>query len=211
MKKIFLFTFLITLTACLVFAQDYDIRKLKWGMAFDDVKSAEDLGDDFFKTEEIMGIDVNINFGFDYRGLYSVIYSTRDKDFMTKVGDVLRKKYGNPKTGLDFSFLVQSKSLLKKYPEAVVNLYEKGNEAALEKIKNSDERKLIKTILTRRNMWTYGNTWVLLLDTPEVTVLSYWFKDHQLESKTKFVELIEELKKKVKKEKTKKAKEADKF
>jgi hypothetical protein len=212
MKKLFLFVIFVILVSSLLFCQDYDIRKLKWGMSFEEVKNSEKLGDDFFKTEELLGIKVEINFGFDYKGLYSVTYSTRSKDFAVKAGDVLRKKYGQPQTGLDYSFLMQSKQIMKQYPEAVVTMYEKGDKSLLASIRNGDERKLIRNALAKQDIWIYGNSMALLLNSPDVARLSYWSKSHQEESKKKFATFILEMKKKIKANKSKKKNDdTDKF
>jgi hypothetical protein len=48
MKKVFLLVFFMVLVSSVLFSQNYDIRKLRWGMSFEEVKSTEKLGDDFF-------------------------------------------------------------------------------------------------------------------------------------------------------------------
>jgi hypothetical protein len=211
MKKVFLFIFLAGLAASLVFPQDYDIRKLKWGMSFEDVKSAENLGDEFYKQEQLLGIQVEINFGFDYRGLYSVTYSTRDKEFGVKAGEVMRKKYGAPKSDLDYSFLMQSKVILMQHPKEVLAYMEKPDVTVLETISSGDERKLVRNVLTKQDIWQYGNSVALLLNSPDVAKLSYWSSSHFNGSKKKFASLVTELKSKLKKTVKKKSDEADKF
>jgi hypothetical protein len=212
MKKVFLLVFFMVLVSSVLFSQNYDIRKLRWGMSFEEVKSTEKLGDDFFKSEELLGNKVEINFGFDYKGLYSVTYSTRSKEFAIKAGDVLRKKYGKPQTGLDYSYLIHAKQIMKQYPEAIVETYEKGDVSALGSIRNGDERKLIRNALAKQDVWIYGNSMALLLNSPDVARLSYWSKNHQEESKKKFASFILELKKKIKDNKSKKkGDDTDKF
>jgi len=214
MKKAFLLVSILIFTSTfpVLLSQDYDIRKLSWGMSFEDVKRIERLGDDFFKQEELLGIKVEVNFGFDYRGLYSVTYSTRDKDFADKASEVLRSKYGEPKSGLDYSFIMESRVILKQYPEAVVDAYEKGDMEGLKEIKSGDERKLIRNALAKQEVWTYGNTQTLLLNSPDVVKLSYWSNSHQAESKKKFATFLEKLKQKIQDDKkNKKTDDTEKF
>lgn len=196
MKRIVFFLSLVLLLASLIYSQEYDIRKLKWGMPFDQVKQIEGLdNDELFKEDDLLGMKVDVNFGFDYRGLYAVIYSTRGSEFALKADDVLRKKYGAPTIGMDYSFIMQSKDLLKQYPEVVLALYEKNDASLLDTIKSEDERKLISNVLTKHNLWVYGNTVILLLKSSDITRLSYWYKVHQEESKKKFADLLITLKK----------------
>ena len=211
MKRLILFTVLVIIMSSLLVCQDYDIRKLKWGMPFEDVKQAEALGEDFFKQEELLGISVDVRFGFDYKGLYSVIYSTRGKEFAGKASEVLHKKYGKSDIGLDYSFIMQSRAILNQHSEEVVNTYEKGDMSYLDKIKNSDERKLIRNLLTKQAKWEFGNTVALLLDSPDVGSLSYWAKVHHYENKKKFAQLLVDLKIKNKKNAAKKTDDTDKF
>ncbi|MCP5050612.1 MAG: hypothetical protein GY940_25845 [bacterium] len=211
MKRVFLFFILTFIAASIALPQANDIRKLKWGMSFEDVQRIEELGDNFFKVEGLLGIQVETRFGFDYKGLYSVTYSTREKEFAVKAGERLRAKYGEPKTGLDYSFMMQSKIILNSHPEAVIKAYETGDFSTLEKINNRDERKLIRNILAKQEMWEYGNTVALLLNSPDVAKLSYWAKAHHNKSKKKFAQLVVELKNKIKKAAAKKDDDSDKF
>lgn len=194
-----------------VFSQDYDIRKLRWGMSFEAVKAAENLGDDFFKQEELLGIMVEINFGFDYKGLYSVTYSTRDKEFAVKAGDVMKKKYGEPGTSLDYPFILQSKIILKQYPKQVLEFYEKGDASSLDTVSSRDERKLIRNALAKQDIWHYGNTTALLLNSQDVAKLSYWSKPHFEENKKKFSDFLTELKSKIQQAPKKKTDDTEKF
>jgi len=212
MKKIIMLILVPFIMVLSLYPQEHDIRKLDWGMSFETVKQVEQLGDEFFKREALLGIEVDIRFGFDYRGLYSVTYSTRGKEFAVKAGNVMRGKYGDSTSGLDYSFLMQSKSILRLYPEAVVTIYEKKDFTSLEEIRNSDERKLIRNLLTPTDTWRYGNTVALLLSSPDVVMLSYWSKVHQDESKIKFFDLMKELKKMaIKEAEIKKADDREKF
>lgn len=211
MKRFILFAVLVITLSTLVVSQGYDIRKLRWGMSFEEVKKAEALAEDFFKREELLGISVDVRFGFDYKGLYSVSYSTRGKEFAGKALAVLHKKYGKSTLGLDYSFLMQSRNILNQYPEAVINALEKADMAALEKVKNSDERKLIRNLLTKQAKWEYGDTVALLLDSPDVGQLSYWSKTHHYASKKKFAALLVDFKTKIKKNAAKKTDDTDKF
>lgn len=207
-----LLTLTLTLTFTMpVFSQDYDIRKLRWGMSFEAVKAAENLGDDFFKQEELLGIMVEINFGFDYKGLYSVIYSTREKEFAVKAGEVMKKKYGEPKKGLDYAFIMQSKIILKQYPKEVLAFYEKGDAMLLNSVSSRDERKLIRNALAKQDIWQYGNSTALLLYTQDVAKLSYWSQAHFAASKKKFDGLLAELKSRIKQAPKKKADDTEKF
>ncbi len=202
MKRLLLFIFLLAVSVTLVRSQDYDIRKLKWGMSFDEVKKIEGLETELFKEDDLLGMRVDVNFGFDYKGLYAVIYSTRGSEFAFQADDVLRKKYGTPIIGMDYSFIMQSKDLLKHYPDVVIAIFEKGDLSLLEDVKSEDERKLIGNVLSKQNMWAYGNTVTLLLKSPEVSRLSYWSKTHHEENKKKFADFMVELKKSLLNKKT---------
>jgi hypothetical protein len=197
MKKLFVFFFLTAISASLILPQEFDIRKLKWGMSFEDVQNIEGLKSDFYKEEETLGVKVEVLFGCDLKGLYAVSYSTQDKSFAAQVRAVLKKKYGEPKTDLDYSFLIKSKDLLTKYPDTVIDVYEKGDFTKLDantEIPLSD-KKLLRIGLSKRALWEYGNTVALLLNTVEGVVLGYWSKPYHNESKKKFIEFLPELKK----------------
>ncbi len=208
MKKIFVFILLSVTVGMFLFSQEYDVRKLKWGMSFEELQKAEDLKTDFFKDEDIFGIKVETLFGIDLKGLYSVSYSTQDKNFAVEVLKVLRKKYGEPKTDLDYSFLMKVKDILKRFPRLIVQIYEKGNfnvlETELSPELSLNDRKIIRAGLSKRSMWEYGNTVVFLLNSPEGIVLSYWHKPYFLDNKKKFIDFMAELKLKAKDEEVKK-------
>ena len=81
MKKCFVF-FLFTVTLMsFVFPEEYDIRKLNWGMSFEEIQRVEGLDNNFYKTEDLLGLSVEVLFGFDSKGLYSVTYSSRERVF----------------------------------------------------------------------------------------------------------------------------------
>jgi hypothetical protein len=215
MKKAFVFIFTAVVLVSFVFSEEYDIRKLRWGMSFEEVQKIEALEDVFYKQEDLLGMTVEILFGIGGQGLYSVTYSTREREFAGKAGELLKKKYGDPKTDLDYSFLVKSKNILAQYPAIVLQIYEKNDFSKLDTVKSTDAtvnvKKIIKAGLSKRSMWEYGNTVALLLNSPEGIVLSYWSKAYHYENKRKFDKLIAELKQKAKKEAKEKAKDADKF
>jgi hypothetical protein len=205
MKKVFLLVFTMFVMGIVVFSQDYDVRKLKWGMTYGKVKEVEKLGDSFFKEEELLGLKMEVVFGCGSGGLYSVIYSTMNAEFEERVAPVLIKKYGEPITDLDYSFLMEAKDILKRHPKAVVDILEKNDYSELDLIEESysdvDDRKIIKGGLAKRKVWKFGNTVVLLLNNVTGGVLSYRPKSAYDESKKKFNDLLVELKK-VAKEKT---------
>ncbi|MDQ1354296.1 MAG: hypothetical protein QG657_4605 [Acidobacteriota bacterium] len=186
----------------LVFAQEYDVRKLKWGMTYGQVREAEKLTDSFFKEEELLGMKMEVVFGCGSSGLYSVTYSTMNAEFVERLSPVLIKKYGEPSSDLDYSFLMEAKDILKHHPKAVVDILEKNDYTALDEIEESysnvDERKIIKGGLAKRMVWKYGNTVVLLLNNVTGGVLSYRPKAAYEENKKKFNDLLVELKKQVK-------------
>jgi hypothetical protein len=215
MKKSFVFIFAVTILVSFLFPEKYDIRKLSWGMSFDEVQQVEGLKDALYKEEDLLGIRVEINFGCDSKGLYSVSYSTREKEFAEIAREQLKKKYGEPKTDLDYSYLIKSQNILNEFPDVVTQIYETGDFSKLEKIRSTDTtvnaKKIIKAGLSKREIWEYDNTAALLLDSPDGVVLSYWSKAYHNENKTKFTALIEELKKKVKQEVKKKTDDVEKF
>lgn len=202
MKKVLLFIFTSVLIGTFVFSQDYDVRKLKWGMPYGKVKEIEKLGDTFYKEEELLGMRMEIIFGCGVNGLYSVTYSAMNAEFAERLAPVLIKKYGEPILDLDYSFLMESKDILKRYPKAVVDILEKNDFSGLDQIEeeysNMNERKIIKAGLTKRKVWEYSNTNVLLLNNVTGGVLSYRPKSIQLENKKKFNSFLAELKKLVK-------------
>ena len=214
MKKIFLFLLISVIAVSFVFSEEYDIRKLKWGMSFDEIQRAEGLSDNFYKNEELLGIRVEVLFGFDSKGLYSVTYSSPERFFANEVRKVMKKKYGEPKSELDYSYLLKVKNILKKHPDAVALAFEEGDFSQLDDIESSNavvnEKRVIRNALTKRDMWEYGNTIALLLDSLQGGALTYWSKTYHKENKKKFDEFFTELKKKVKKKK-KKNDDADKF
>ncbi|MGD2086124.1 MAG: hypothetical protein PVH61_08075 [Candidatus Aminicenantes bacterium] len=214
MKKNFVFFLTGVMLASFLFSEEYDIRKLKWGMTFEEIQRAEGLGSNFYKSEVLLGIRVEVLFGFDSKGLYSVTYSTRERYFANEVRKVMKKKYGEPKSDLDYSHLLKVKNILEKHPDAVALAFEDGDFSELDDIRSTDavvnEKKVIRNALTKRDMWQYGNTIALLLDSHEGAALTYWSKTYHNENKKKFAEFFKELKKKVTKKK-KKSDDADKF
>lgn len=212
MKKISILSLILIMIVPFVFAEENDIRKLKWGMSYDDVKKIEGLEDRLYKEEDLLGMKVEIVFGCSNKGLYSVIYSSSiNPDFFGKVYAVLEKKYGEPKEDLDYSFLIQSKEILMNHPVAVVDILYKNDYSELNQIaasySNVNERKIIKGGLTKRKIWEYGNTVALLLFNAAGGVLSYRPKEHHYANKKKFDLLMKELKKEA--EKKKKVSKAD--
>ncbi len=202
MKKVFFLVLTVIMMGALVFSQDYDVRKLKWGMSYGKVKEVEKLGDSFYKEEEWLGMKMEVVFGCGSGGLYSVTYSTMNAEFAERISPVLIKKYGEPSTDLDYSFLMETKDILKRHPKAVVDILEKNEYSELDLIEESysdvDDRKIIKGGLAKRMVWKYGNTVVLLLNNVTGGVLSYRPKTAYEENKKKFSDFLTELKKKVK-------------
>ncbi len=201
------------ITGAFVFSQQYDIRKLKWGMPYDKVMEVEGLKDSLYKSEELLGMQVEVLFGCGSKGLYSVAYQTMNAEFVIRLTPLLTKKYGEPGSDLDYSFLMESKDILKRHPVAVVDIVLENDFTELNKIEasysNVDERKIIKGGLTKRKTWEYGNTVALLLDNVTGGVLSYRPKDLHYANKKKFEQLLEEFKKTAKKKKA--ANAADNF
>jgi hypothetical protein len=214
MKKNFVFFLTGVMLVSFVFSQEYDVRKLKWGMSFEEIQRAEGLSSDFYKSEELLRIRVEVLFGFDSKGLYSVTYSTQERFFANEVRKVMVKKYGEAKSGLDYSYLLKIQSILKKYPDAVVLALEDGDFSGIDAIQSTDvvgsEKRALRSALAKRDMWEFGRTIALLLDSHEGAALTYWSKTYYDENKKKFDEFFKELKKNVTKEKKKKD-DADKF
>ncbi len=201
MKKVFLVILIIVIIGAFAFSQENDVRKLKWGMSYSEIKEIEGLGDSLFKQEELLGMKVEVVFGCGNKGLYSVTYSSANPIFLEKASEVLNKKYGEPKKDLDYSFLMEAKEMLKQYPRAVVDIFFKNDFKELEKVgtaySKTDAKRIIRGGLTKRNKWEYGNTVALLLDNVSVAILSYRPKTFHYANKKKLNELMEELKKKV--------------
>lgn len=214
MKKNFVFFLTGVMLVSFVFSQEYDIRKLKWGMPYEEIQRIEGLGSDFYKSEQLLGITVDVLFGFDSKGLYSVTYSTQERFFADEVRKIMVKKYGEAKSGLDYSNLIKVQSILKKYPDAVVLAFDDGDFSELDDIQGTEvivsEKKAIRNALTKRDMWEFGNTIALLLKSPRGAALTYWSKTYYNENKKKFDEFITELRKNVTTKKKKKD-DADKF
>jgi hypothetical protein len=214
MKKIFLFLLISVTAVSFVFSEEYDIRKLKWGMSFEEIQRAEGLSDNFYKNEELLGVRVEVLFGFDSKGLYSVTYSSRERFFANEARKVMKKKYGDPKSELDYSYLLKVKNILEKHPDPVALAFEEGDFSELDDIQSTNavvnEKRVIRNALAKRDMWEYDNTIALLLDSHQGGALTYWSKTYYKENKKKFDEFFTELKKKVKKKKKKKD-DADKF
>lgn len=205
MKKTLLFIIMTFLVVSLVQAQDNDIRKLKWGMGINAVKKIENLGDDNYKEEELLGSKVEVIFNCDKRGLYAVTYVTNDINFVDRVKPLLDKKYGEPGKGIDYSFLMEQKRILTKHAKIVVEIVAKNDYSGLNQLEASyggvDERKVIKAGLSTRKMWSGGKTVALMLDDYNSAVLSYRPKQLHEENKKKFEVFIANLKSKVKKDK----------
>ncbi len=212
MKKLMLAVLIIMLVGGLCFSQEYDIRKLKWGMSYDDVKRIEGLDDTLYKGETLQDVNVEVVFGVGKKGLHSVIYSSKDLAFAQMAAAVLSRKYGDSGKGMDYAFLVEAQEILKRYPKAVVELLEDKDYSALNLVGQSStqHQKIIKGGLAKRQMWEYGTTVVLLLDSgTEGGVLSYRYKNIHQESEVKFGALLKELKGMVKQKQKKQASETD--
>jgi hypothetical protein len=214
MKKIFVFFLTSVMLVSFIFSEEYDIRKLKWGMSFEEIQRAEGLSDNFYKNEELLGVRVEVLFGFDSKGLYSVTYSTKERFFADEARKVMKKKYGEAKSDRDYSYLLKVKNILDKHPDAVALAFEDGDFSDLDDIQSTNavvnEKRVIRNALTKRDMWAFGSTIALLLDSHEGAALTYWSKTYHNENKKKFEEFYKQLKKKVKKKK-KKSDDADKF
>lgn len=212
MKKHFVFILTGVILVSFLTAQDFDIRRLNWGMSYEQVQTAEELKDNLYKEEELLGIKVETIFGFHKGGLNSVTYTTRKLEFGEQVKSVLINKYGTAQSELDFSYLISVKHILKKYPGVVIKAYEKDDFADLEKsVKSSDEQKIIRAALSKRDKWQDGKTIALLLNSPVGVVLSYWSASYHQDSQKKAEAFIAELKKMVKKKTDKKKEDTDKF
>ena len=215
MKKYFVFILVSVIVVSCLFPEEYDIRKLKWGMSFEEVQTIEGLGSNFYKEEELLGLKVEVLFGCDNKGLYSVSYTTRERIFAEDARKVMVKKYGEPKSGLDYSLLVKIKAMLDHFPDAVMEALEKNDFSALANAKGTEsavnEKKIIRSALAKRDMWEFGNTTALLLESIDGAGLTYWSKTYHYESKKKFDAFIDELKKKAIKVEKKKPTEGDKF
>jgi len=213
------FVFFITLIVFLAGsfksgAEEFDIRQLKWGMSFEVVKKIENLKDDFYKEEDILGAKIEVLFGCDLKGLYGVTYSTPDKFFYGEINRVLRKKYGEPKTDLDYTYIMKSKDLFLRFPEIVMYILEKKNFTPL--TMNTEmtinEKKIFRVGLAKRLFWEYGNTDVLLVDTVDGVVVVYQNKAYFSENKKKFADFLVQLKKQIEENSKKKdTEEVEKF
>ena len=216
MKKLFVFLLVTVIAAICLFSEEYDIRKLKWGMSFEQVQEIEGLSSDFYKSENILGIRVEVLFGCDNKGLYSVTYSSVDRLFGQEARKVLINKYGEPKSDLDYSYLLKVKDVLKDHPVLVIQFLDTGDLSELKNFDDMDtataDKKVLRIALSKRDMWEFGNTVALLVDTVEGSALSYWSKNYHIENKKLFEEFVKELRKNAKMpEKKKKASEGDKF
>jgi len=180
----------------LLYGQDYDIRKLKWGMPYSEVRKIEGLGTSLYKEESLLDIKVEVLFGCDNKGLHSVVYSTREKEFYDKAHNVLKEKYGEPGKDFDYAFLMQSKFILEENSDAAVQLYEKDNLDSLSYIKSTEAKMILQVGLARRQCWTTNNTVILLLKSSEGVVLGYRSKTSYEDNKAKFLAFFQELKKK---------------
>ncbi len=205
MKKwLFVFIFAI-LCVTLLTSQEYDIRKLKWGMSYDKVTQIEGLGSELFKQERLLGMKVEVAFGCGARGLYSVTYTSEDRSFAVKASAKLNQKYGNPREGLDYSFLMDISEVLKQFPEVVDAILTSNNFALLGQIEVSyegmDVRKALRGAMSKRTVWEGGNTIALMLDSPDKVVLSYRPKKEHYANKKKFEAVWKEIKSKISKKK----------
>jgi len=216
MKKLFVFILVVVFVNVSLYPDEYDIRKLKWGMSFEQVQEIEGLESNFYKSEELLGIKVEVLFGCNNKGLYSVTYSTRERFFAQEARKVMVNKYGEPESDLDYSYLLNVKSVLKKHPNLLLKFLDTGEPPNVEKIENLDfsatDKKILRAALLKRDKWEYGNTVALLFDTVEGSALSYWDKSHHYESKKMFDEFIKDLRKNTKiPEKKKSDSEGEKF
>lgn len=213
MKKVLLLVLLVIGFVVPGFSEEADVRKLTWGMSYKKVKEIEGLRSNFYKTEELLGMKVDVVFNCGNRGLYSVVYSSKNVEFMERVGPLLVERHGEPGTGLEYSFLMESKDILKKYPRAVVDIITDKDFTALNQIgtsySNVDVKKIIKGGLAVRKKWEHGNTVTLLLNDVPGGILSFRPKTEHYANKKKFEAFVEELKKQVKGKTTKKTKKKD--
>jgi len=213
MKKILLLVLLVIIFVVPGSSQEDDVRKLKWGMSYKTVKEIEGLGRDFYKTEELLGMKVEVVFNCGNRGLYSVVYSSKNVEFTERMAPLLIKRYGEPGTDLDYSFLMESRDILDEYPQAVVDIVVDKDFTELNQIgtsyANVDVKKIIKGGLAARQKWEYGNTVAMLLNDVPGGILSFRPKTEHYENKKKFEAFLEELKKQVKGKADKKSKKKD--
>lgn len=207
MKKSILLLLVIVIVGVCGFSEEYDVRKLNWGMSYKTVKEIEGLDNNFYKTEEMLGMKVEVIFNCGNRGLYSVVYSSKNVEFVERFEPILEEKHGEPGTDLDYSFLVESWDILKEYPRAVVDIWVDNDFTALNQIgtsySNVDVKKIIKGGLAQRKKWEHGNTVTMLLNDVPGGILSFRPKTEHYANKKKFEQLIEDLKKLAKSKKTK--------
>lgn len=202
MKKGILLTIVFILFGAGLLAQEYDIRKLKWWMSYDKVVKAEKLEDSLFKEDILLDAKVEVIFGINQKGLYSVTYNTQDSMFAENVIPKLDKKYGPSRKELDYTFLmVQTQNLLKKYPQAVLNIMEKQDYSDLATLDISYEekvnlKKILKNGLTPHSYWEGETTSALLFEDND-TVLSYRPKSFHYENKKTFELLLAQIRKDV--------------
>jgi len=213
MKKVLLLVLLVIVFVVPGFSEEDDVRKLNWGMSYKKVKEIEGLGRDFYKTEELLGMKVEVVFNCGNRGLYSVVYSSKNVEFVERMAPLLIKRYGEPGTDLDYSFLMESKDILNEYPRAVVDIVVDKDFTELNQIgtsyANVDVKKIIKGGLADRQKWEYGNTVAMLLNDVPGGILSFRPKTEHYENKKKFEAFLEELKKRAKGKGDKKSKKKD--
>lgn len=213
MKKILLLVLLIIVFVVPGSSEEDDVRKLKWGMSYKTVKEIEGLGRDFYKTEELLGMKVEVVFNCGNRGLYSVVYSSKNVEFTERMAPLLVERYGEPGTDLDYSFLMESRDILNEYPQAVVDIVVDKDFTELNQIgtsyANVDVKKIIKGGLAQRKKWEYGNTVAMLLNDVPGGILSFRPKTEHYENKKKFEAFLEELKKRVKDKGDKKSRKKD--
>lgn len=211
MKKFFLCMLIVLLSCSFLFSQEYDIRKLKWGMTYSQVQSAEGLTNEFYKLEDILGAKVEVVFSIGKKGLYSVTYSTRTDEFHAKAQGVLVKKYGEPTEDLDYPFLVQQQHILKEYPGITLKYMKKPDLALLQPVKTKEAKIVIRMGLAKRELWKYPNSVALLIGSLDGVVLSYHSTAHYEESKKKFKTLLTTLKQLAEKPKKKEAEDVEKL
>ncbi len=198
MKKAILFILATGLFATLITADEYDIRKLKWGMPLDEVRKIENLTDTLYKDEILLESKTEVVFGLGTEGLEYVIYSTKDMTFLGRVTELLNRKYGKSTNILDYTFLLDAEKIMKANPEAILMAVEDDDFSgffSIEKQKRGQgTAQALKAGLKKRKFWKKGNTAILLLDNIHEVYLSYRPLEIHEASKVKFKKIMKELK-----------------
>lgn len=216
MKRAFFIILTISLLTTFISAEEYDIRKLNWGMTLDEVRKAENLTDTLYKDEVLLDSKTEVVFGIGASGLEYVIYSTKDMSFLEKVTNLLNNKYGKPTEVLDYTFLLDAEKIMKSHPQAILMAVEDRDFSGFFSIKQNKKGRAtaeaLEAGLKMRKFWKKDKTAILLLDNMHEVYLSYRpLKIHE-ESRGKFAEIVKELKAQVNKKATrKKEKEASNF